>query len=189
MISVVTIVKDHASGLEMTHKSLLGQDFSDWEMVIVVGASKDSTLASASKLQLNDERIRAFEQNGSGIYGAMNEALKVVTGEYVWFMNAGDRFANDSVMTHAIDELERHNAKIVIGGYQVDSNGATRTYSFPFRRISRLNFAFNRRGGCHQAMIFHNQALRAAGGFNVKYSLAGDFDMVLKIIKSEKAIL
>lgn len=187
MISVVTIVKEHASGLAMTHESLLGQDFSDWEMVIVVGESKDNTLATASELQLNDSRIRAIEQNGFGIYGAMNEALDAVNGEYIWFMNAGDKFANNSVMTHATGELERHNAAIVIGGYKVESETA-RTYSFPFRRISRLNFAFNRRGGCHQAMIFRNQTLQVTGGFNLKYSLAADFDMVLKIMESAKVI-
>ena len=187
-ISVITIVRDHESGLAKTHQSLLKQDFSNWEMIIVVGESKDSTLEYARKLQLNDQRIHVVEQHGLGIYSAMNEGLKATSREYIWFMNAGDKFTDSSVISHAINELELHNAAIVIGGYRVDYEGAARIYSLPFRRISKFSFAFTRRGGCHQAMIFRNQAIGAAGGFNVKYSLAGDFDLVLRILESKKVV-
>lgn len=187
-VSVITIVKEHASGLELTHKSLQGQDFCDWEMVIVVGASTDGSLALATKFQSNDSRIRAIEQQGLGIYAAMNEGLNAAGADFIWFMNAGDRFAHTSVVAHAIYELEHQNATIIVGGYQIDSESKLQTYSYPKRHISIIGFAFNRRSGCHQAMIFRKQALRAEGGFNMKYSLAGDFDLVLKIIKKERVI-
>ena len=67
-VSVITIVKDHAAGLEATHQSLLDQSFIDWEMVIVIGVSIDATLAVAKNLQRIESRIRLIEQNGSGIY-------------------------------------------------------------------------------------------------------------------------
>lgn len=187
-ISVITIVRDHESGLAKTYQSLLKQDFSNWEMIIIVGESKDNTLEYARKLQLNDKRIHVVAQHGLGIYAAMNEGLKVTSRKFIWFMNAGDKFKDSSVINNAINEVELHNAAIVIGGYQVDSEGAAQIYSLPFRRVSKFSFAFSRRGGCHQAMIFRNQALQAAGGFNVCYSLAGDFDMVLRILKSKKVV-
>ena len=187
-VSVVTIVKDHASGLARTHESLLGQDFVNWEMVIVVGASNDESLPFARELQLNDSRVRVIEQNGLGIYGAMNEGLTAATGEYIWFMNAGDRFASALALSHATGELEQRKAGMIIGGYQLETNLKAQTNRYPDGDVSILGFAFNRRGGCHQAMLFRRDAINAVGGFSTNYSLAGDFDLVLKVIKNEKAI-
>ena len=82
-VSVITIVKEHASGLELTHKSLQGQDFCDWEMVIVVGASTDGSLALATKFQSNDSRIRAIEQQGLGIYAAMNYGISLSAEKFL----------------------------------------------------------------------------------------------------------
>ena len=188
VISIVTIAKDHAPGLLVTHKSILEQDFIEWEMVIVIGASSDETLAYAYELQLLDSRIKVFEQGGLGIYQAMNEGLSIASADLIWFMNAGDRFTDSKVVSLAIVELVNSKAAMVIGGYQIDSGYKNQAYSYSYRRITPFKFAFNRRGGCHQAMIFRKSALIRAGGFNTRYSLASDFDLALKIIMSEKAI-
>ena len=178
------MVKDHASGLRDTYLSLITQIFTDWEMVIVVGKSQDQTLSLALELQMKDSRIQVLEQEGTGIYGAMNQGLQSIRGEFTWFMNAGDKFASTLTLTHAMDEVTQRKVGIVIGGYQIDKGTDRQTYSFPEGNITRLDFAFNRRGGCHQAMIFRTQALREIAGFDTTYSLASDFDLVLRIMKT-----
>ena len=186
-VSVITIVKDHAAGLEATHQSLLDQSFIDWEMVIVIGVSIDATLAVAKNLQRIESRIRLIEQNGSGIYEAMNEGLASASGEFTWFMNAGDKFASTSTLAHAVGYMSQNNVGAVIGGYRIESSSQNKTYSYPPRNITGLSFAFNRRGGCHQAMIFRTNILKDLGGFSTSYSLAADFDLVLKVIQKSKA--
>jgi glycosyltransferase involved in cell wall biosynthesis len=188
VISIITIAKDHALGLAVTHKSVLEQDFKEWEMVIIVGASSDDSLTYALELQLHDPRIKVVEQGGLGIYQAMNEGLSIASADIVWFMNAGDRFANSKIVTLAIVELVKSQAAMVIGGYQVDHGFGNQMYCYSYTRITPFKFAFNRRGGCHQAMIFDKSALAKVGGFNTRYSLASDFDLALKIVKSEKVI-
>ena len=186
-VSVITIVKDHAAGLEASHKSLVEQSFIDWEMVIVVGASSDSTLSVARELQRIESRILLVEQNGSGIYEAMNEGLAAASGEFTWFMNAGDKFASTSTLTHAVNHISLNNVGAIIGGYCIESSSHGKTYSYPSRNITGLSFAFNRRSGCHQAMIFRTNILKDLGGFNTSHSLAADFDLVLKVIQKSKA--
>ena len=186
-VSVITIAKNHAAGLVATHQSLLEQSFTDWEMVIVIGESIDATLAVAKDLQRIESRILLIEQGGSGIYEAMNEGLATASGEFTWFMNAGDRFASTSTLAHAVGHISQNNVGAVIGGYRIESSSQNKTYSYPPRNITGLSFAFNRRGGCHQAMIFRTNILKDLGGFNTSYSLAADFDLILKVIQKSKA--
>lgn len=188
LISVITIVKDHSAGLIDTFASLAAQDFDSWEMIVVVGASKDSTLRTAIEMSNSDPRIKVIEQSGLGIYSAMNEGIENAGSEFVWFLNAGDRFADAHVLVNALDEITLANVGVIIGGYQIDNGNRKCVYSYPKKKISGFRFAFNRHGGCHQAMIFRTKLLRSAGGFDTTYSLASDFDLVLKIIKAAGAV-
>jgi putative colanic acid biosynthesis glycosyltransferase len=185
-VSIITVVKDHVAGLRVTHGSLKEQNFSNWEMFIVVGESRDLTLSEAMRYQGNDSRIRVIEQQDTGIYGAMNLGLAAATGEFIWFMNAGDRFATPTVLSNGINALQESTAGIAIGGYQIDEKGGPHIYSDG--PITALNFAFSRRGGCHQAMVFRTKLIKELGGFNTLYSLAADFELVLKIILKWKAV-
>lgn len=186
-VSIITVVKDHASGLRETHESLLEQTLIDWEMLIVVGVSQDDTFSVARELRDKDSRIHVIEQQGTGIYGAMNEGLDSIIGEFTWFMNAGDKFTTPLVLAHAVDEISQGDTGMLVGGYQIDKGSADQVYGYPSINLTSLRFAFNRRGGCHQAMIFRTQTLKQFGGFNTSYSLAGDFDLVLKVIKKAGA--
>jgi len=182
LVSIVTIVKDHALGLRETFSSLIGQDHNDWEMIIVVGDSRDSTLEAAREIESKDFRVRVIEQSGLGIYSAMNEGIQNSHGEFSWFMNAGDKFSDSHVLGVAVDEIFRSNAGLVIGGYRIAGGNDNQVFSYPQREMTALIFAFLRRGGCHQAMIFRTQYLRQIGGFDPVYRFASDFDLVLRVI-------
>lgn len=187
LVSVITIVKDHPFGLRETFASLSEQDLSDWELLIVVGPSQDSTLVTARDIASTGQNVEVIEQSGSGIYDAMNEGIRNAKGEFVWFMNAGDKFADSHVLSIAVDEITKAGVGLVIGGYRLDRT-VQEDRSFPPRKMSAFKFAFNRRGGCHQAMIFRNESLRQVGEYDLTYSLASDFELVLKVIKSAGAI-
>jgi putative colanic acid biosynthesis glycosyltransferase len=187
-VSIVTIVKDHAGGLSNTYESLAKQLFEDWEMIIIVGQSRDSTLNVAQALQHLDNRVRAIAQSGLGIYTAMNQGIENSLGEYVWFMNAGDRFASNEVVKHAIALISVSQVGLVIGGSQITKENFSKIYSFPARKVSVFNFSFSRRGGCHQAMIFKSDIIRELGGYATDYKLANDFELILKVIQRAGAI-
>jgi len=183
LVSIITVVKDDAGGLVSTYSSLAEQKFQEWEMIIVVGASKDSTLSTGVKLQSEDRRIRVLEERGRSIYGAMNEGLDVANGEFVWFMNAGDCFAGPNVLVNAFDEISTQSVGVIVGGYGINGAENKKRFQYSNRTLNSITFAFNRRGGCHQAMIFRTDSLRNAGCFDTSYSLASDFAMVLEVIK------
>jgi glycosyltransferase involved in cell wall biosynthesis len=187
-VSVITVVKDHASGLRATFNSIQQQIFVDWELILVVAESSDGTLPLAKSLASKDPRIKIICQNGFGIYQAMNEGLNVSSGEFTWFLNAGDTFSTSHTLTHAVLQISAEDSSVVIGGYSIKSSERELVYSYTTNHLSALRFAFNRRGGCHQAMIFRSNILKRIGGFNTLYSLASDFDLVLRIILESKVL-
>jgi len=188
LVSIITIVKDHVTGLRETFASLNEQVHKDWEMIIVAGISKDSTLKLAKEISSRDTRIKVIEESGQGIYAAMNEGIQNANGEFSWFMNAGDRFANAQVLERALLEASSTKVGLVIGGHRIDGDNKRQVYSYPKKVLSEFDFAFNRRGGCHQSMIFRTQVLNVIGGFNTDFSLASDFDLALRVIRLAGAV-
>ncbi|MFT4663977.1 MAG: hypothetical protein ACI8YQ_000763 [Polaribacter sp.] len=87
-ISIITVVYNSASLLEMTMMSVFEQDYPNIEYVIVDGASTDGSLAL---IQKKDEQIdRWISEPDKGLYDAMNKGIDLATGDFIWFMNAGD---------------------------------------------------------------------------------------------------
>lgn len=186
-VSVITVVKNDALGLSRTHKSLIIQTLNDWEMIIVMAPSLDSTFKVANEFHARDSRVKVFEETNAGIYHAMNEGIAHAVGDFIWFMNAGDIFANKAVLAHAVDKISAVGVGVLIGGYKVLKGEGSKTYIYPEGKIAATTFAFNRRGGCHQAMLFDANVIKNVGGFNTTYLLASDFHLVLKIIKDSGA--
>ena len=183
IVSVITVVKNHSIGLKATVESLQNQTFLDWELIIVVAPSTDDSLDFARSVANNDVNIHVIHQNGLGIYPAMNEGIRKSVGKYLWFMNAGDRFASSNVLDKAILEITDLSVSLIIGAHSINGKNPKRFNFRKPRELSLIGFAFNRRGGCHQAMIFQSSITKELNGFNEKFSLAADFDLVLRILK------
>lgn len=180
-ITVVTVVKDHPLGLVWTIESLLQQTFKNWKAIIIVGDSTDNTLEVAQRYSKTNENILTILQNGVGIYQAMNQATKLVSSKYVWYMNAGDRFFGECSMSTAIREAEEEPLVLLIGGHKIDNGRDEVGYSFQDKILTPFWFSINRRFGCHQAMLFLTSKVKALGCYNTKYKITADFDLVMRL--------
>ena len=180
LVTVVTVVKDDSAGLARTFLSLSQQTHMNWVMVIVVGESSDGTIELARELVATDTRVKYVRQNDLGIYQAMNLGIKHLVGDFSWFMNSGDIFANKAVLRNAVAEISKTKCSILIGGYQISSETHSTAYVYKAQKITTLRYAFSLRMS-HQAMIFRNSSLLELGPYNTRYTLASDFDLVLRI--------
>lgn len=103
-LSVITINKDNLTGLEKTIKSVLNQNTQDFEYLIIDGASTDGSKELVEQLTFNDKRLAYFvSEQDSGIYNAMNKAIKLAKGDYLLFLNSGDWLFDNSVLNDFIN--------------------------------------------------------------------------------------
>lgn len=99
-ISIITVTYNAASVLKRTLDSVKAQSWQQIEHLIIDGASKDETISMAEtyKAQCPYEVVILSEPD-KGLYDAMNKGLRLATGDYLVFLNAGDTL-------HAADTLE-----------------------------------------------------------------------------------
>ena len=184
MTSIITIAKNHEDGLSSTLDSIGKLEEGGFEVVLVIGESVDGTLEVAKNFVGGSSMDSVLiYQEGSGIYEAMNLGIKAAKGNSMIFMNAGDCFVSPTSLHEMQIELETNDIGVVVGGYVVDGFGSKVRVS-KRAMITPLGFAFNRRGGCHQAMLYRSSAINHFGGYPIRYRLAADFDLTLRIIST-----
>lgn len=185
LITIVTVTYNAEGTLERTLKSVEMQTHGNVEHIIMDGASKDGTLAIAQAYkERNDDRdIRIVSEPDKGLYDAMNKAIAIAKGEYICFLNAGDKLHNPQTLEFIV-HIAQHNpdAGVIYGDTDiVDDNGM----KLRERRLSppkRLNWRSFKNGMlvCHQAFYAKRSIVPA---YDLSYRFSADFDWCVKIMK------
>ena len=101
--SIIVVCLNAGIRLHDTVESIRRQTEEDYEIIVKDGISEDKiTTGYLRKLEREsaaDGRIRVYRHDkDSGIYDAMNQAVKYCRGDYIFFLNCGDRFYDDQVL-------------------------------------------------------------------------------------------
>lgn len=95
--------------------TVLAQDFSNWECIVVDDGSTDDSLSLATKYAQSDPRIRVIHQNQSGVCAARNAALKAAKGEFIQLLDADDGIAPSKLRIQH-EYLQRHPEAVLVYG-------------------------------------------------------------------------
>lgn len=115
-ISIIMPVYKCEDYLEMSVESILRQSFADFELLLVDDCSPDNSGAICDEYAEKDNRIKVLHLTENGGAGnARNEAMKVVKGKYLCFIDADDYI--DENMLHKLSEaVAEFPAKVVVSG-------------------------------------------------------------------------
>lgn len=182
LVSVVMATYNAADALDLTIESILKQDFKSFEIVVVDGASKDRTV---SLLQSMDQQVvRWMSEPDKGIYDAFNKACRLVRGEWILFMGAGDLLYDEMVLARFASAASQVDCstEIIYGRVQVTDPD--------YNNIELLNRPWSEmegqwRGGRpmipHHQGVFHRQRLLSGDNpFDTTYRLAADSKLVFQ---------
>ncbi len=107
-ISVITIAYNSAETIKDTIESVLAQDYSDLEYIIVDGASKDATMDIVKSY---GNRISKYvSEKDKGIYDAMNKGISLATGDIIGILNSDDYYADSRVISEIAAKFEESGA-------------------------------------------------------------------------------
>ena len=137
MISIITPMWKGAELVADTIKSVLNQDFNDWEMIIVDDCSPDNGagIAVVKSFSDNDERIKlicATKNRGSS--GARNQAMEVAQGRYFAFLDSDDIWHEKylSTMMKHIQENQDDSVAIFFSSYRRMDSTCTKEILKPY---------------------------------------------------------
>lgn len=184
-ISIITVVYNGENLLEGTIQSVLQQTYPHIEYIVVDGQSKDGTLAIIHRYA--DKISTWISEPDKGLYDAMNKSLDLATGDFVWFMNAGDRiFAPDTVekmVTKYTPETDILYGEVMLVN-DARKHIGTRSKLTTQKLPNQLNFNSLQKGMvvCHQGFL----PRRSIAQKYISGNLAADIDWVLACLKQSR---
>ena len=144
ILSIITINRNNAKGLEKTMQSVLSQVGADFEYVVVDGASTDGSVEIIKRFKEQfGNRLRWVSEPDKGIYDAMNKGIGMAAGDYLQFLNSGDCLVSDYVTERMYVALEKSGHPSILYGNMLKdmpSGKVLRDKCFAGRQITFLDF-------------------------------------------------
>lgn len=176
-ISIITINYNNLSGLIKTIESVINQCYLHFEFIVIDGGSTDG---SKDYLISQNERITYWmSEPDRGVYHAMNKGLEQTTGDFCLFLNSGDYFYDDNVLSNLYSQLDK-NYGMIYGLIEWEHTGR---YWNPKRDLKSFEFVFNSLIP-HQASLYRVDALRKIGGFKEKYRVISDWTSMIDLLNA-----
>ncbi len=109
VISIVASVYNVGPYLPNFIDSVIGQTFSDWELLLIDDGSTDESGRICDDYALKDERIKVIHKPNGGVSSARNAGLREMKGEWVMMPDPDDELPSDSLETlysNTSDEID-----------------------------------------------------------------------------------
>lgn len=132
-ISIVVPVYNAEEYLDRCLHSILDQEFTSYEVILVDDGSTDASWLICDRYSSTDPRFITLHQPNKGVSAARNAGINMAQGEYVMFLDADDALLPDaleSMVTSASGE------DVVIGGYGVFINNVPSSEVMPADTVS-----------------------------------------------------
>lgn len=107
-------------------KSILGQTYGNWELIIVDDCSTDDTDAIVAGFR--DARIRYYKnEKNSGAAVSRNRALREAKGRYIAFLDSDDIWRADKLALQ-LDFMKKNGYAFTYTDYRIQLNGTWLSY-------------------------------------------------------------
>lgn len=178
-LSIITINRNNVEGLRQTIESVISQTFTDFEYLIIDGASTDNSVEIIKQYEntvLSDKtklsnRLYWKSEPDMGIFNAMNKGIQKASGNYLLFLNSGDFLIDCDVLTKIFEDKPQED--IICGRCIVSDNGQVKwTTNIP----DNLSFGFFFTSTLpHQATFIKKQLFDIYGFYREDLKLMSDW--------------
>lgn len=195
IVSIITISFQAERFLERTFESVYMQSYTGIEYLVIDGGSRDGTISIIKKYEkLFSERgidFKWISEPDKGIYDAMNKGLKMAGGDYVWFMNAGDKIASSDFLRKTMQAVTLSTSEklpdFIYGETFIVNDLGEIMGPRRLKAPENLTWKSFRMGMlvCHQSMLVKRSI---ACNFDLAYKYSGDFDWTIRCLRKSENI-
>jgi glycosyltransferase involved in cell wall biosynthesis len=170
MLSIITVVKNGASTIEQSILSVINQDYSDYEYIIIDGVSTDGTQEIIKKY--SDKIHRFISEPDKGLYDAMNKGISVSTGDWIYFLGSDDLLYANSTLSQLFSN-NLSGVDVVYGNVEFLHSHEIYDGEYDYDRLCL-------RSPCHQAVFYRKELFEKFGRFSTDYLTASDYVLHVK---------
>lgn len=173
--SFSVIIPTYGSGnkLEASIQSVLSQEWTNLECLVFDGEVSAATTKQLADMAANNRSLRWWSQPDDGVYDAMNNGIRAATGDYLYFLGAGD-----TLRPGVLSEVARLTAQFRFPEFvygDVFWKPLDRRYAGAFSTYKMLQ-----RNICHQAIFYHRSLFARLGSFDRRFPVYADYHFNLR---------
>ena len=180
LFSIITVTYNAGEKVLKTIESVYEQSFTNYEYILVDGASEDDTVHIIDENQEKfDNKCISYNyisEKDNGIYEAMNKSISMAKGKWVCFLNAGDLFYDSETLQTISKAIEAKNGIDIVYGDTIEfkANGLSiYRKALPIDQIVQAIPFF------HQSCVTQLNLLKQYK-FDLRYRICADYDFFLK---------
>lgn len=181
-VSVITVCYNSEATIRDTIESVLSQDYSEIEYIIIDGASNDNTMEIIN--EYSDDISLVISEPDKGIYDAMNKGIKLASGEVVGILNSDDFFTSSSSITKVVSGFSEGIDAVYADLIYVKQNNKdifSRLYSSSSFALWKIRFGFM---VPHPTFYAKRKLFEKLGYYKLNYRVAADFELMARFFKS-----
>jgi len=167
LISIITVVLNGADTLETAIKSVVCQKIKDFEYIIVDGGSADGSIEIIK--QYESKLACWISEHDKGVYDAMNKAVSLARGKWVYFLGADDQLLDgfETAAKYLKDEKTLYYGNVYRPVINRIYDGKFSAYTLACRNI------------CHQS-IFYPRCVWDKYTYDLRYPSFADYELNLR---------
>ena len=184
-VSVVIACYNQAAYLPDAIRSVLGQTYRNFEVVLVDDGSTDNTAETARGFP----EVRYVHQSNRGLAAARNAGLGVSGGRYIVFLDADDRLLPNALESGLSCFQEHPSSGFVFGRFRnlfTDGSTAPPDLVAQVSKDYYWHFLQQNLVGMHATVMYSREALDGVGGFNEKLLACEDYEIYLRITRQRE---
>lgn len=182
LITVLTATYNSSPFLKDALQSFTQQTHAEKELIVIDGASKDSTLSILQEYQQHISQ--QLSEPDKGIYDALNKGINLAKGDVIGILHSDDFFASNEVLSQVAALFKEDNQLEAVYGDldyvdRNDSDKVIRHWISGDYQYNQLKLGWM---PPHPALFIKKTCFKKFGNYDLKYHSAADYDLILRFL-------
>ncbi|MGB7408403.1 MAG: glycosyltransferase [Pontixanthobacter sp.] len=181
LVSVISVFYNRAEYVAKSVQSLINQDYSNLEIILVDDGSSDHTLAALRQFA-EDDRVKIVSHKNVGFVRSINAAIRNSSGRYIAIHGSGD-ISYPARLSKQAAILSKHTDVGVIGSHILNAQnfGALSSVVKPEPGLAFRKTLIQRNLFSHGEVMFRRSIYEQVGGYREFFKFAQDRDLWLRM--------